>query len=118
MNEHDNRRSCARVEVEVWVEERHGTGNMYLVMSANISEGGMFLDKTIPHPAGTLVRLKFFLPGTERPIACLGEIVHPGTGQGQLGMGVRFVKMLPEDEILVSRFVDQSTGRDMVITRN
>ncbi len=68
------RRQEKRIPVEMWVEERLGS-ETYFQRSANLSLGGIYLDHTIPHPPGTVVQLKFTLPGDSEPISVMGEIV-------------------------------------------
>ena len=53
----DERREHRRLPVKLWVDEIHES-NTYFQRAANLSVGGMFLEGTIPHPAGTVVHLQ------------------------------------------------------------
>jgi uncharacterized protein (TIGR02266 family) len=86
-----DRRSSDRIAVEMWVEESTER-ELYFQRSANISEGGIFLENTVPHPVGTLVNLQFTLPGDSDAIRAQGEIVNAAEGR-QLGMGIKFVSL-------------------------
>jgi uncharacterized protein (TIGR02266 family) len=86
-----DRRSSDRIAVEMWVEESTDR-ELYFQRSANLSEGGIFLENTVPHPLGTIVNLQFTLPGDSDAIRCQGEIVNPAEGK-QLGMGIKFVSL-------------------------
>lgn len=94
MTESD-RRTAHRIPVQMWVEESSADG-LYFQRAANLSEGGMFLAKTIPHPVGTQVTLQFTLPDGAAPIKCRAEIVNAAAEEGELGMGLKFVD-LPGD---------------------
>jgi hypothetical protein len=65
---------------------------MYLQKSANLSRGGIYLERTVPHPEGTLLNLRFSLPDDERPIECKGRIVYPRADQ-EFGMGLEFAEL-------------------------
>ena len=60
--------------------------------TANINEGGLFIETENPPPSGTAVLLKFKLPGEEEPIRVHGRVVWI-TAQGGAespGMGIEF----------------------------
>ena len=59
------RRGSERVVVDLWVEE-HTDDALYFQRATNLSMGGLFLDRTLPHPAGTRVQLEVRLPGDAR----------------------------------------------------
>src|SRR5437868_593711 len=84
-----DRRSSDRIAVEMWVEESTER-ELYFQRSANLSEGGIFLENTVPHPIGTVVNLQFTLPGDSEPMRAQGEIVNAAEGK-QLGMGIKFI---------------------------
>lgn len=89
------RRKSPRVKVEMWVEESRER-ETYFQRSANLSLGGIFLDRTIPHPLGTTVTLKFTLPSETEILEVQGTIVNIGPdGEPFGGMGIRFLD-LPE----------------------
>jgi uncharacterized protein (TIGR02266 family) len=89
----DDRRSSARLPIEMWVEELTD-GSQVFRRAGNLSRGGMHLDHTIPIPVGTRVRLRFTLPGDNLPIVATSEIVSIATNN-VLGMGVKFIDVDP-----------------------
>jgi hypothetical protein len=104
----DERRSQKRIPIEMWVEEVRGT-DRYFQRSANISIGGIYLDGTIPHPKGTIVQLKFTLPGEEDAVEVRGEIVGDPTEE-RLGMHVKFLDLENSESLRerIIRFVDRT----------
>jgi len=100
------RRESPRIPVEMWVEESTER-ELYFQRSANLSVGGIFLENTIPHPKGTVVNLQFTLPGDTSAIKVLGEIVNAAASD-ELGMGIKFVKVDPEDERRIREFVQRA----------
>jgi uncharacterized protein (TIGR02266 family) len=101
----DERRKSARIPVQMWIREITAN-SIYQQHSANLSLGGVFLARTLPHPIGTSVRLQFTLPGEREPIELNGEVVNIDAEE-RLGMGVRFVDMPPEIEARLKRFFEQ-----------
>lgn len=101
------RRRTKRVPVEMWVEETLEDA-LYFQRSANLSAGGLFFEQTIPHPIGTLVNLKFTLPGYDEPIETQGEIVGTPVEEG-LGMAVKFIDLTEQQRESIERFVE-ATG--------
>lgn len=83
------RRSEKRIPVEMWVEEKRGK-DTYYQRTANLSVGGLYLDGTIPHPRGTIVNLRFTLPGDDAPFDLRAEIVGE-PNEERLGMHVKFL---------------------------
>ncbi len=60
----------------------------------DLSVDGLFIDTMSPLPPGTLVSIRFNLPGDPLPIVVLGEVAW---GQDHLGMGVRFMNLRTKD---------------------
>jgi len=60
--------------------------------TANINEGGLFIETETPPPSGTAVLLNFKLPGEEEPIRVYGRVVwcRPAAGRESPGMGIEF----------------------------
>jgi hypothetical protein len=101
------KREEKRIPIEMWVEEQRGE-DTYFQRSANLSTGGIYLDGTIPHPRGTLVQLKFTLPGEADAICVRGEIVGE-PGAEHLGMHVKFLDLKKNEALLarVKAFVEK-----------
>jgi hypothetical protein len=85
-----DRRTSERVPLELWMEEVSGE-DVYFRRSGNVSAGGVYFDKAIPHPLGTMVTLKFALPGDKEMVVARGEVVSSSGGNQGLGMGVKFL---------------------------
>jgi uncharacterized protein (TIGR02266 family) len=85
-----DRRREERVPLELWMEELSGD-DIYFRRSGNIAPGGVFFDRAIPHPLGTVVTLKFALPGDREMVVARGEVVSAAAAGEGLGMGVKFV---------------------------
>jgi len=98
------RRVSARHRLAIPMELTAG-GDLYFHVSGDLSEGGAFFDRAIPHPVGTEVAVVFVLPGEEpSPIRCRGEVVNvPELGDG-LGMGVHFIGLSDPDRDRIEAF--------------
>lgn len=105
------RRHGPRVPVSLWVEEIKDD-DLYFQQAGNLSVGGVFFERTIPHPIGTRVRLRFELPGMEGVIDTQGEVVStPGDPSG-LGAGVKFVQLDAVEERLIREYIDKQLTDD------
>ena len=101
----DERRAHPRERVAITMELTAGN-DLYFHVSGDLSQGGAFFNRAIPHPIGTEVDLTFQLPGSESaPIRCHGEVVNIPEGGEGLGMGVRFLDLSDEDRERVDSFV-------------
>ncbi len=98
-----DRREAARVTLELWVEESMER-EVYFQRASNLSIGGLFLEGTLPQEPGTVVRVRFTLPGATAPIEARAEIVHAPESQGR-GMGLRFVELSEADRAGIEAFV-------------
>ncbi len=105
------RRAHPRQPVAITMELTAG-GDLYFHVSANLSTGGAFFNRAIPHPVGTEVELTFQLPGPDvAPVRCRGEVVNvPEEGDG-LGMGVRFLDLPEADTARVQAFIEAVAAR-------
>jgi uncharacterized protein (TIGR02266 family) len=90
----------------MWVEEQ-GPKGTYFQRSANLSEGGIFLERTIPHPIGTVVTLKLQLPDGGEPVEVRAEIVNAAAGESELGMGMRFLDLDDAAQRRVRRLIEK-----------
>ncbi|HEY7957546.1 MAG TPA: PilZ domain-containing protein [Polyangia bacterium] len=106
-----DRRTGARIPVKMWVEES-SAGGLYFQRAANLSEGGIFLERTIPHPIGTMVSLQFTLPDEAEPLRVRAEIVNAAAAEAELGMGLRFVELAEPEAERIRRFVARHAGQN------
>lgn len=105
--QNEDRRQQPRLPVELWVEEMAGD-SIYLRHTANLSEGGMMFDVALPHPLGTLIHLKFTLPGDSDPIIAHGTVVSSGASDEGLGMGIEFVGFEGDGQQRLQAFITSS----------
>jgi uncharacterized protein (TIGR02266 family) len=66
--------------------------------SANINEGGMFIETNEPAPLGTVIELQFRLPGLDRPLEVSATVawLSDGKAESPAGMGVEFNELSPD----------------------
>ncbi len=102
------RRRATRVAVNITVELRDRRG-FSLHSTRDLSIGGVFFDRAIPHAVGERVQLSLQLPGDSRALRCDGEVVNVPNKQGY-GMGVRFVTLSPGDQQRLEAFLDSIGG--------
>ena len=88
------RRSSPRAELVVRVNYQT-VDSLFSEFARNINDGGLFVETDTPQPIGTSVELEFKLPGAERPIEVIGNVVRSidsdqATPDGVAGMGIEF----------------------------
>ncbi len=99
------RRQALRANVVIAVEVRDARG-FSLHSTRDISRGGVYFDRAIPHSVGSRVQLVFTLPGDDRAIRCDGEVANVPDKHGY-GMGIRFLDMAPADSVRVEAFAKE-----------
>ena len=99
------RRRAVRVSVVIPIEVRDAHG-FSLHSCSDLSIGGVYFDRAIPHQVGSKVELRFNLPGDERKVTCAGEVVNVPDKQ-DYGMGVRFVGLSAADEKMLIEFIGE-----------
>jgi uncharacterized protein (TIGR02266 family) len=103
------RRQGSRVPVQIWVEEKTER-ELYFQRSANISAGGIYLENTIPHPVGTLVKLSFTLPGDTEKFEVRAEVAAAIAGEEEFGMGLKFLELAPAAAERIQQYVTRTGG--------
>jgi hypothetical protein len=89
-SEHRNSR---RIKVKVPVELHLPDNDMPLRgATADLSESGCYVESIFPFPIGTILEMSLEIGDT---ILALGTVV---TCDPQVGNGIKFIKMLPEDQ--------------------
>lgn len=96
------RRQNLRALVSVAVEISDARG-FSLHSTKDISSGGLYFDRAIPHRVGAKVNLVFTLPGEPKPIKCAGEVVNV-PNKRDYGMGIRFLDLGPEETRMLEAF--------------
>jgi uncharacterized protein (TIGR02266 family) len=107
------RRVYKRVPLDIWVEQQKDQ-DLYFQRSANLSVGGIYLEKTVPHPQGTIVTLSFTLPGDSQPIKTRGQIVNIPQKRNELGMGIKFIELSQEDKERIERFIQKAELKEKI----
>ncbi len=66
--------------------------------SANINEGGIFIETDSPPEIDTLVQLQFSVPDLESPIQVVGRVawINDDKDDGATGMGIEFHEIQPD----------------------
>ena len=94
-------RSSPRVKVSVPVELRvPGNDIPHRGATSDISESGCYIETMFPFPIGTIFEMTLQIDGT---ILALGIVV---TCHTQVGNGIKFTKMLPEDQEQLRDYVE------------
>jgi uncharacterized protein (TIGR02266 family) len=100
------RRQAVRANVVIAIEVRDARG-FSLHSTRDISSGGVFFDRAIPHAVGARVQLSFTLPGETKAIRCDGEVANVPDKHGY-GMGIRFLDLAPADAAALEAFAKES----------
>ena len=93
----EDRRRGDRVELKIPVDYS-SVDAFFTEFSANINEGGMFVEVDEPPELGTLVQLQFDLPGRSAAIQVEGRVAWTSDGKddSSAGVGIEF-QNLPSD---------------------
>ena len=88
------RRASPRADFVVRVNYQN-VDSLFSEFARNINDGGIFVETESPQAIGTNVELEFKLPGAERPIEVIGNVVRSiesdqATPDGVAGMGIEF----------------------------
>lgn len=96
-----NRRSSPRAVLGISVAYRLGN-TIAAAVTLNISRGGLAIRTTSPLDAGTLVKVRFRLPGASREIDAEAEIRW---AERRVGMGLQFTRIETADQAAIDDFV-------------
>ena len=88
------RRASPRADFVVRVNYQT-VDSLFSEFARNINDGGIFVETDAPQPIGTNVELEFKLPGADRPIEVVGNIVRSVSvdqvePNGIAGMAIEF----------------------------
>lgn len=105
-----DRRDSPRIPIKVWVRDP-AAGGSFEERDGDIGVGGMYFIDRHP-PIGTLVEVRFTLPGSTREIRCKGEIlrVSAEADRGRYGAHLRFIDLEVASELVVARFIDDQNA--------
>jgi uncharacterized protein (TIGR02266 family) len=76
-----------------------------LLVSRDVSAGGLFITTKAPLPLNAEVTVSFRLDPQAPAINCRGRVVNPVAG---LGMGIQFDDLNEEARAAIQKFVDES----------
>lgn len=91
------RRRHERVRAGISVVELSGH-TAYFQYASNLSEGGVYLERTLRHGIGTRVALLFRVPDQSDPISVEAEVL--GAAADGSGMRLRFVDLDDHPDVL------------------
>ena len=93
----EDRRRHDRVPLKIPVDYT-SVDAFFTEFSANINEGGMFVEMEEPPELGTVVQLQFKLPGGENDVQVEGRIAWTSDGKDEnaAGVGIEFQNLPPE----------------------
>ena len=88
------RRASPRAEIVVRVNYQN-VDSLFSEFARNINDGGIFIETKTPQPVGTNIELEFKLPGADRPIEVVGNVVRTISADqadpdGVAGMAIEF----------------------------
>jgi len=104
-----DRRAAPRCRVALWVEETSDR-ELYIQRAADLSTGGIYIERAVPHPPGTEVKLRFIVPGQGPAIDVGGVIANVRDGMEGAGMGVQFTHLAPDARKRIAAFVQSRVG--------
>lgn len=76
-----------------------------LLVTRDVSIGGLFINTKTPLPRDSMVGLSFSLSAGHPAIACNGKVVF---SQQDLGMGIEFSDLNAESRQSLQKFVDEA----------
>ncbi len=98
----NDRREYARLKLNVPVEiQTDQSGGPIRGATADLSLGGCYIESIFPFPIGTKLNLQLSL--AETSILIDATVV---TSDPQVGNGINFIKMLPEDREALKAFLE------------
>jgi uncharacterized protein (TIGR02266 family) len=102
------RRRSARVPLKIPVDYS-AVDAFFTEFSANINEGGIFVQSDTRSEIGTEVQLQFRLPGREEPLDVTGRVawLSDGKGESPEGMGIEFTGLTAEVREEINEVVRQ-----------
>lgn len=100
-----NRRAFTRVKLNVPVEiETEGSDVPIRGATSDLSLGGCYIETMFPFPVGTQIDLKLQIDGT---LLIAAAVV---TCDPQVGNGIQFARMLPEDRTELQAYLEAAAA--------
>lgn len=111
--EEKEKRAHKRLEVKE-IEVEYTTGDKFVKdFVKNISLGGMFIETMKPLAPGTIIKLKFIIPGQKVPINLKGEVRWTSYPKDVLrrthppGMGIKFIDLTERKLSSLRNFIEK-----------
>ena len=103
------RRASPRADIVVRVNYQN-VDSLFSEFARNINDGGIFVETDTPQPIGTNVELEFKLPGADRPIQVVGNVVRAVTADqvepdGIAGMAIEFENLDSDDRQQINEII-------------
>lgn len=95
------------LHTEIWLGQ-DGIFTKTQRMLRDLSEGGAYIETTEEFPVGSVLSLRFMLPGAETMISCAAFVRN--VRDGDKGLGVEFLDLSHDDRQLVGAFVQGGKG--------
>ncbi len=106
-NSSRNRRESSRLKLRIPIEiEVEGGSGPIRGATADLSAGGCYVETMFPFPVGTTLDLKLQLENT---LLVAATVV---TCDPQVGNGIRFERMLPEDREELQKYLEAQEQSD------
>ncbi len=99
----DDRRDSARVPCKFLVRES-ALGGSFEERVGNLSIGGVWFADLHP-PTGSIIEVRFFVPGHEQEIEARGEVIRVSREGEQFGAHIKFTDILLESELAIARYL-------------
>jgi hypothetical protein len=101
-------RAKLQVPVALRIGEGEDTRFSASLWSANVSVSGVYVESSFFLPIGTELELSFQLSPDADPVRCRAEVLrderpNSRTGEGQSGMGLRFLAFHGQTEVTLAR---------------
>jgi Tfp pilus assembly protein PilZ len=90
----EEKREGKRFKVQIWAEEKRNN-SVYYHLLTNLSKKGLFIEKKLPFPVGSTIKLELKLPDSDEKIVIKGDITgnYQDPSSNNLGAGLEFVDM-------------------------
>jgi hypothetical protein len=98
----DERRDSRRVPFRFQIREA-ALGGSFEEREGNLSIGGVYYAGLHP-PVGSLVEVRFLVPGSTEEIQALGEVIRVSREGEAFGTHVRFTEIPVESELALARY--------------
>ncbi len=90
-------------------------GEIRETLMTNLSRGGIFIATEVPLPPGSTLRVRIRIEESGQELDIEGEVASHNSGPGllneDLGMGIKFIRMTPEQEKAIDNLYERSLRR-------